>query len=97
MREYTVSITLEIYVAVRKSVKSAQPPRQRWEEESRCSLSRSPEDGQGGTGSRQGCEERWAHVSAPRKKIDIFVFSSRDLQCAPGGPGGSGTNRPCLG
>ena len=37
-----VSITREIYVAVRKSVKSAQPPRQRWEEES-CRRARDPQ------------------------------------------------------
>ena len=39
---YYVSITREIYVAVRKSVKSAQPLRQSGGEESRCSCSTGP-------------------------------------------------------
>ena len=77
-----VSLTREIYVAVWKSVKSAQPPRQRWEEESRCLLLWSPEDGRGGTGCT-GRVRSDGHTSVCHEKNWYFhIFGLRFAVCA---------------
>ena len=60
-------------MAVHKSVKSAQPPRQSWEEESRCSLLRSPEDGRDGTGCT-GHARSNGHTSVRHQKKLIFSY-----------------------
>ena len=61
-------------MAVRKSVKSAQPPRQSWEEESRCSLSRSPEDGRGGLDVLGVRGAMGVHQCATKKKLIFSYF-----------------------
>ena len=58
----------EIYVAVRKSVKSAQPPRQSWEEES-CRRTRDPQRTVGVGLDRVECARSDGRMSVRCEKI----------------------------
>ena len=69
-------------MAVRKSGKSAQPPWQNWEEESRCSRSRSPEDGRAGL----ECAERArsdGRTSVRHEKKLIFSYFRVEICSVP--------------
>ena len=68
-----VSITREIYVAVRKSGKSAQPPRQSWEEES-CRRARDPQSTARAGLDRVKRARSDGHTSVRREKKMIFSY-----------------------